>query len=293
MRESRGVKRVSEPILEARGLTQDFPLGRGGKIRALDDVSLAIVPGEFFGLVGESGAGKSTLGRCFLGLRRPDAGELLFQGHPVVSAADQKRLRQAAGMIFQDPAAAMNPRMPVFEIVAEPLRIAKAASGAALRARVSGLLMQVGLDEGFLARYPGELSGGQQQRVCIARALACDPLLLVADEPVASLDVSAAAQIANLLMELRRRRKLACLFISHDLSMVRHLCDRIGVLWHGRLVEAATAAELCGNPRHPYTMALLAAASACGCSAIKPLPDRQPPDGGCLREISPGHFVLQ
>ncbi|MGI5965842.1 MAG: ATP-binding cassette domain-containing protein [Anaerotruncus rubiinfantis] len=283
---------MSEPILEARGLTQDFPLGRGGKIRALDDVSLAIVPGEFFGLVGESGAGKSTLGRCFLGLRRPDAGELLFQGYPVVSAADQKRLRQAAGMIFQDPAAAMNPRMPVFEIVAEPLRIAKAASGAALRARVSGLLMQVGLDEGFLARYPGELSGGQQQRVCIARALACDPLLLVADEPVASLDVSAAAQIANLLMELRRRRKLACLFISHDLSMVRHLCDRIGVLWRGRLVEAAPAAELCGNPRHPYTMALLAA-SACGCSAIKPLPDRQPPDGGGLREISPGHFVLQ
>jgi oligopeptide/dipeptide ABC transporter ATP-binding protein len=258
---------VTARLLEVRGLTVRFPLRRPGLLAgrgwltAVDGVDLDVAAGQSIGIVGESGCGKSTLARAILALVRPASGSVAWRGVPVRpgDAPALRRMRREAQVVFQDPVGSLDPRMTVGESVAEALAALEGAqSRAACDSRVAATLREVGLDPALAARYPHELSGGQCQRAAIARAIVARPALLVCDEAVSALDVSVQAQIVNLLTELRERHALALLFISHNLAVVRHLCDEVIVLYLGRVVERAPRAALFASPRHPYTRALLA-----------------------------------
>ncbi|MCX7380733.1 MAG: ATP-binding cassette domain-containing protein [Alphaproteobacteria bacterium] len=247
--------------LEITGLKVHFP-GRGGApVRAVDGVSLSIAPGETLGLVGESGCGKSTVSNATVGLLSPTEGSVKVLGTELAGASREtlRAIRAKAQMVFQDPVTSLNPRMTIGEAVGEPLLVRGLARGAALREQVGALLEEVGLRADHASRYPHQFSGGQRQRIVIARALALRPALLVCDEPVSALDVSVRAQILNLLVELQARHGMSTLFVSHDLAVVRHVCDRVAVMYLGRIVELAPRDELYSEPRHPYTKALLAA----------------------------------
>jgi oligopeptide/dipeptide ABC transporter ATP-binding protein len=255
------------PLLEVRDLVKDFEIGGGlgrprMRLRAVDGVSFTIHRGETLGLVGESGCGKTTTGRCILQLERPTSGSIEFEGRELTGLgdADMRWVRRRMQVIFQDPYSSLNPRMTVGQIVEEPLVVHRIVSGDAARAaRVRQLLFQVGLLPQHARRYPHELSGGQRQRVGIARALAMEPSLIVCDEPVSALDVSIQAQIINLLEDLQTELGLTYLFVAHDLSVVRHISDRVAVMYLGRIVELADRKALYDEPLHPYTKALLSA----------------------------------
>ncbi|MBS0518517.1 MAG: ABC transporter ATP-binding protein [Proteobacteria bacterium] len=257
------------PLLEVQGLAMHFPVTEGivltrkvGEVRAVDGVDFTIGRGETLGLVGESGCGKTTTGRCILRLEQPTAGRILFDGRDIggLKGAELVSLRRRMQVVFQDPYSSLNPRMKVGDIVAEPIKVHGVEVDAhRRRRRVDELLSMCGLDPKFADRYPHEMSGGQRQRVGIARALALEPEFIVCDEAVSALDVSIQAQVINLLEDLRERLGLTYLFIAHDLSVVRHLCQRVAVMYLGRIVEMAASDELFDNPLHPYTQALLAA----------------------------------
>jgi oligopeptide transport system ATP-binding protein len=253
---------TSDTLISVRGLVKHFPVeGSDDVVRAVDGVSFDIFAGETLGLVGESGCGKSTVGRCLLRLIEPTAGEVIFEGQDVLSL-DKKRmraLRREMQIIFQDPYASLNPRMKVGDIIAEPLVIHNQGTKSERRDRVASLLRRVGLDPNYMNRYAHEFSGGQRQRIGVARTLALQPKLIVADEPVSALDVSVQAQVVNLLQELQEEFKLTYLFISHGLAVVEHISTRVAVMYLGRIVEIADAAELYARPLHPYTQALLSA----------------------------------
>jgi oligopeptide transport system ATP-binding protein len=258
---------VSEPILEVEGLVKHFDAGRGPQgrrvVHAVEDVSLRIAPGEVVGLVGESGSGKSTVGNCILRLLEPTAGEIRLKGTDIthLSRRELRPLRREMHMVFQDPYSSLNPRMTNGAIVSEPLRLhGIAKSSDALESRVAELFDQVGLNPELRHRYPHELSGGQRQRIGLARALSVQPSLLVADEPVSALDVSVQAAILNLLSDLQEEMGFACLFITHDLSIVEYFCDRVVVMYLGRVVETGSVEQIFSRPQHPYTQALLSAA---------------------------------
>jgi oligopeptide/dipeptide ABC transporter ATP-binding protein len=259
----------AQPLVEARGLVKAFPTrsgwfrGRGPDVRAVDGVDLTVNAGETLGLVGESGSGKSTTGRLLIRLIEPGAGTLRFDGTDLLALAPGplRRMRRRFQIVFQDSYGALNPRMRVGALVAEPLAIhGIGASRADRRERAAGLLQEVGLDRGVLDKYPHEFSGGQRQRIGFARAIACQPEFVVADEPVSALDPSIQAQIVNLMADLQERRGLAYLFIAHDLRLVRHVARRVAVMYLGKIVEEAPAGELYARPLHPYTKALLEAA---------------------------------
>jgi ABC-type oligopeptide transport system ATPase subunit len=245
------------PLLEARHLVKSY----GHATPAVDDVSFPIERGETLGLVGESGSGKSTIARMVMGLIEPTSGDVLFDNQPLTGIPPRKlrQLRRRLQIVFQDPYAALNPRMRVADIVAEPFIIHRACPRSELRAKTAELLSATGLDESAMRRYPHEFSGGQRQRINIARALALRPELIVLDEPLSALDVSVAAQIANLLRDLQREFSLTYLFISHSMPMVRYLSTRIAVLHRGRMVEYGDTGQICTAPREPYTLTLLAA----------------------------------
>lgn len=292
-----------DEIVTVSHLTHRFHPDKKHTVTAVDDVSFTIRRGEILGLVGESGCGKSTVARCLMNLYQPSAGEILFNGINTCDAAafraNEKLLRQKRQLIFQDSASSLNPRMKAADIVAEPMRIHRIRPPrGSYRKEAAFQLHYVGLGEDILDQYPGQLSGGQRQRIAIARALSMEPELLVADEPIASLDVSIQAQIVNLFRHLQQEHGFSILFIAHDLAMVEYLCDRIGVMYRGRLVELAPAAALAENPLHPYTKMLL--------SAI-PTPDPRRerarpapcfdamdfPTAGTLRQAAPEHWVLE
>ena len=292
-----------EILLDVRRLTHRYPLTRTTSVKALDGLSFQLFRGEIYGLVGESGSGKSTAARCVMNLCRPQAGAILYKGidtcDPKAFRANRRMLQASRQLIFQDSASSLNPRMRVCDIIAEPMKLQHITPPRGThRAEAEFQMKYVGLDPGYLDKYPPELSGGQRQRVAIARALAMEPELLVADEPIASLDVSIQAQIVNLFKHLQEEHGFSFLFIAHDLAMVEFLCGRVGVMYRGRLVEEAPTAELFARPLHPYTRALL--------SAI-PIPDprreraRRPVEfhgedfssESVWTEASPRHFVLR
>ena len=257
------------PLIEARGLVKSFATrssfwGRGSqRVHAVDGVDITVNAGETVGLVGESGSGKSTTGRLLIRLIEPDAGSVRFDGTDLLALAPEplRRMRRRFQIVFQDAQGALNPRMRAGTLVAEPLAIhGIGANRAERRERAAGLLAEVGLDRDALDKYPHEFSGGQRQRIGIARAIACEPEFVVADEPVSALDPSIQAQIVNLLAELQERRGLAYLFIAHDLRLVRHVARRVAVMYLGKIVEEAPAGDLYARPLHPYTKALLTAA---------------------------------
>ncbi len=247
---------------QVRNLVKHFPVeGSDDVVRAVDGVSFEIFRGETLGLVGESGCGKSTVGRCLLRLIEPTAGAITFEGRDVVSLGkhELRELRREMQIVFQDPYASLNPRMKVGSIVGEPLLIHKIGTKRERRDRVAQLLERVGLNPDYSKRYAHEFSGGQRQRIGVARTLALNPKLIVADEPVSALDVSVQAQVVNLLQDLQKEFNLAYLFISHGLAVVEHISTRVAVMYLGRIVETATAADLYAQPQHPYTKALLSA----------------------------------
>ena len=288
------------PLLDVQGLVKEFHTGGGlfGRktvVRAVDDVTFQITPGETFGLVGESGSGKTTTGRCLLRLIEPSAGQIRFKDLDIraLSSRDLRRARRQFQIVFQDPYSSLNPRMRVGDIVREPLIIHKLGTRDEQLVRVTSLFELVGLSATDLAKYPHEFSGGQRQRIGLARALALEPSFVVCDEPVSALDVSVQAQVVNLLLDLQRRLGLTYLFIAHDLRLVRQVCDRVGVMYRGRLVEVAPAEQLFTSPAHTYTQALLSAIPR-----LKPGEkiQRIPYDGASframpLKEIAPGHFA--
>jgi oligopeptide/dipeptide ABC transporter ATP-binding protein len=312
------------PILEVRDLTKHFPIRKGllsrtiGQVKALDGISFDLRAGEVLGLVGESGCGKTTAGRCILQLIPPTSGSVKFEGQEIVGLPRRamRPLRRRMQIVFQDPYSSLNPRLTIGSIIREAITTHKLASGRAADDRVAELLTLVGLSPNHASRYPHEFSGGQRQRIGIARALAVDPRLIVADEPVSALDVSIQAQVVNLLRDLQRRLNLTYIFVAHDLSVVKHISDRVAVMYLGTIAEMATSTELYANPRHPYTVSLLSAIPV-------PDPDRHRqrivltgdvpspanPPSGCrfhtrcymaqpmcsqevplLREIAPGHW---
>jgi ABC-type oligopeptide transport system ATPase subunit len=289
------------PLLEVRHLVKEFSrkkglFGKASSVRAVDDVSFAIERGETFGLVGESGSGKTTTGRCILRLVEPTSGEVLFDGRDVLalSRGDLRRARRDMQIVFQDPFSSLNPRMRVAEIVEEPLIIHKLGSKEERRARVKELFDLVGLNPDHLRRYPHEFSGGQRQRIGLARALALNPSLIIADEPVSALDVSVQAQVVNLLMDLQQRLQLTYLFIAHDLRLVEHICSRVAVMYLGRIVEMGETAALFAAPRHPYTKALLSAIPVLDPDAPRQRIVLDPASfdpRASLREVSPGHVA--
>ena len=320
---------MTAPLLEVRGLRMHFPISEGlvrrravGEVKAVDGIDFSVARGETMGLVGESGCGKTTTGRCILRLENPTAGEIIYDGVDIagLSQKEMVKLRQKIQVIFQDPFSSLNPRMKVGEIIAEPMYVHGIEPDAAKRqARVLELLTICGLNARFADRYPHEMSGGQRQRVGIARALAMNPEFIVCDEPVSALDVSIQAQVINLLEDLREKFGLTYLFIAHDLSVVRHLCQRVAVMYLGRIVELADADELFDNPQHPYTKALLAAVPVPDPlveqgRVFRPVQGEVPspidPPSGCVfhprcpiavdsckqsrpenRELRPGHFI--
>ena len=288
------------PLLDVRGLVKDFPpratlVGRRAPVRAVDDVSFSIDAGETFGFVGESGSGKTTTGRCVLRLIEPTAGEIKFKDLDVrrLDAGGLRRARRDFQIVFQDPYSSLNPRMRAGEIVEEPLVIHGLGGARDRREKVRSLFELVGLDASAASKYPHEFSGGQRQRIGLARALALEPSFVVADEPVSALDVSVQAQVVNLLLDLQQRLGLTYLFIAHDLRLVRQVCNRVAVMYRGRIVELAPADRLFDAPAHPYTRALL--------SAIPQLTPgerrrRERYDGDTferlpLREVESGHFA--
>ncbi len=288
-------------LLEVRHLVKHFSsrhgiLRRGTVVRAVDDVSFAIEEGETFGLVGESGSGKTTTGRCILRLVEPTAGEILFRGENLLAfpPARLRRARRDMQIVFQDPYSSLNPRMRAGAIVEEPLIIHRIGAKPERQRRVAELFELVGLDPGFVARYPHEFSGGQRQRIGLARALALNPSFVIADEPVSALDVSVQAQVVNLLMDLQRRLKLTYLFIAHDLRLVRHICSRTAVMYLGKIVESAATAALFESARHPYTRALLSAIPVADPDAPRARLVLDPAEVDLsrpLREVAPGHWA--
>ena len=320
---------AARPLVEVRGLRMHFPVTEGvllgrkvGEVKAVDGVDFAIYRGETLGLVGESGCGKTTTGRCILRLEQPTDGAILYDGADIsrLGRKELLALRRRIQVIFQDPYSSLNPRMKVGAIIAEPMRVHGIGGTARERtARVRELLSVCGLNPDFADRYPHEMSGGQRQRVGIARALALHPEFIVCDEAVSALDVSIQAQVVNLLEDLRARFALTYLFIAHDLSVVRHICQRVAVMYLGRIVELAECDELFDNPLHPYTQALLSAVpvpdpSVEATRAFQPVKGEVPspinPPSGCvfhprcpiavescrqarpqLRELRPGHWV--
>jgi oligopeptide/dipeptide ABC transporter ATP-binding protein len=318
---------MTAPLLEVRDLVKHYPgerawLGLGrprSVVRAVDGVSLDIPPGRTLGLVGESGCGKSTVGRTILRLTEPTAGTVRFDGRDVLAlrGAELRALRRRMQIVFQDPYGSLNPRMTIGQTVREGLDIHEIGATSDRPARVAALLSEVGLDAELAGRYPHELSGGQRQRVGIARALAVEPAFLICDEPVSALDVSVQAQVLNLLADLRERRKLTYLFIAHDLAVVRHIAEDVAVMYLGRIVERARAAELYRAARHPYTRSLLSAVPVPDPTAQRArivlqgdVPSPARPPSGCpfhprcphpkksercrtelpvLREVAPGH----
>jgi oligopeptide transport system ATP-binding protein len=315
------------PLVQVRNLKKYFPIHKGllqrraGNVKAVDGVSFDIYKGETLGMVGETGCGKTTIGRTILRLYEPTGGQIIFDGVDLMSLNDgqMREMRRRMQMIFQDPYASLNPRMTVGSIIAAPLEVHNVAKGKSKRERVQELLDLVGLNPEFVNRYPHEFSGGQRQRIGIARALAVNPDLIICDEPISSLDVSIQAQVVNLLEELQERLGLTYLFIAHDLSMVRHISDRMAVMYLSKIVELADRNEIYQNPLHPYTQALMSAV---------PIPDPEiaeqrkriilegdipsssnPPDGcnfntrcpfvkeicfqqdPAFRELKPGHWV--
>ncbi len=293
---------MAEPILKIQNLSHSFKLTKKLSIKAVNNVSFNINEGEIFGLVGESGSGKSTLARCVMNIYKPHEGKIIYDGIDCTDKAEfkanRKKLQRERQLIFQDNASSLNQRMKVCDIITEPMRIHHIKpKRVTYYDEAAFQLKYVGMDESYLNKYPSELSGGQRQRVAIARAVSMEPRLLVADEPIASLDVSIQAQIINLFKHLREEHGFSILFIAHDLSMVEYLCDRVGVMYRGTLVELAPVKELYSNPLHPYTKALM--------SAI-PVPDpiiekqRRRIDfeaidfsaKGNFTEVRPEHFVL-
>jgi oligopeptide/dipeptide ABC transporter ATP-binding protein len=253
---------VSQPLLEASGLSKFFPARDGkGIVRAVNKVSLSLAPGETLGIVGESGCGKSTLARLLIRLIEPSAGKVLFEGQDLLalSPAAMRQMRRHVQIVFQDPYASLDPRMNIARIIAEPLDIHGIGSRAERAAKVRELLSLVGLDRAAAERYPHEFSGGQRQRIGIARAIALEPRLVVLDEPVSALDVSIQSQILNLLADLKVRLGLSYIFISHDLSVVHHVSDRVAVMYLGSIVEEGEASAVLKEPLHPYTKALISA----------------------------------
>ena len=249
----------NQELVRVRGLVKHFPVeGSDDVVRAVDGVSFEIFQGETLGLVGESGCGKSTAGRCLLRLIEPTAGEITFAGRDVVTMGkgELRELRREMQIVFQDPYASLNPRMKVGAIIGEPLVIHKIGTKQERRERVASLLTRVGLDPDYMNRYPHEFSGGQRQRIGVARTLALNPKLIVADEPVSALDVSVQAQVVNLFQDLQKEFGLTYLFISHGLAVVEHISTRVAVMYLGRIVEVASAADLYRHPLHPYTQAL-------------------------------------
>lgn len=269
---------MNKTLLEVRNLKKYFPLkgnifGRGaGKVYAVDGVSFSLKRGETLGLVGESGCGKSTLGRTILKLYEPTAGSIFFEGRDLTSLSPSamRHERRDLQIIFQDPYSSLNPRMTVGDIIAEPLRIHRVCSKSAAKLKVMNLLEEVGLSADAEAKFPHEFSGGQRQRIGIARALALNPKLIIADEPVSALDVSIQSQILNLLVELRKKYTLSYIFIAHDLAVIEHISDTVAVMYLGRIVEMAAAAEIYQYPRHPYTRALISAIPSHDVSVIRP-----------------------
>jgi len=284
-------------LLEVHGLTKHFLLQHGAfgravsRVRAVDGVDFHLEAGETLAIVGESGCGKSTVGRLVLRLIEPSAGQVRFEGEDLLALRESamRARRQHMQVIFQDPYASLNPRMTVGAMLGEPLMLHGLASGeAARRARIAELLELVGLRPDHARRYPHEFSGGQRQRLAIARALAVEPKLIVADEPVSALDVSIQAQVINLMRSLQQRFGLAYIFISHDLAVVKHIADRIAVMYLGKIVETATTAELFRQPRHPYTRALLSAVPLPDPTAVRErmllegdIPSAMSPPAGC------------
>ena len=294
---------MSDILLDIQHLSHTFKLTKRAVIKAVDDISFQMKKGEIFGLVGESGSGKSTVARCIMNIYQPTAGKILYNGinicDPKQFRDNRKLLEIRRQIIFQDSTSSLNQRMKTVDIIAEPMKIQRIKPPrGSYRAEAEFQLHYVGMEAAFLDKYPSEMSGGQRQRVAIARALSMEPELLVADEPIASLDVSIQAQIVNLFKHLREEHGCSILFIAHDLSMVEYLCDRVGVMYHGKLVEVAPTAELFENPMHPYTRTLLSAIPI-----PDPIAERNRPAidlealeferEGTLVEAVPEHFVLQ
>ena len=289
---------MTENLVEVHHLKKYFHQGRPDEVHAIDDVSFNIQRGEVFGLVGESGSGKTTTGRCILNLYQPTSGDIIYDGEDVTKLKEHQKLKefhQKTSMIFQDPYSSLDTRMSVRDIIAEGLKIhQKTTNREEFDEKVAETMKLVGLTPDLMNRYPYEFSGGQRQRIGIARSLAVEPEFVVADEPLSALDVSIQAQIVQLMEHLKEVRNLTYLFIAHDISMVKYISDRIGVMYHGKLLELGTADEIVNHPLHPYTQSLLSAV---------PVPDPtyervrkqftydEEPANVPLREVKPGHYV--
>jgi oligopeptide transport system ATP-binding protein len=311
----------NDVLIQVKHLKKYFNVGKGLSLKAVDDVSFNLMRGETLGLVGESGCGKTTCGRTVMGLYPASGGEVLYEGSNIhaFNAKEKKDFTRKAQIIFQDPYASLNPRTTVGDIIGEGMEIHNLYTGKEKTARIYNLLDMVGLNREHASRFPHEFSGGQRQRIGIARALAIEPKFIVCDEPISALDVSIQSQIVNLLIKLQREMGLTYLFIAHDLSMVKHISDRVGVMYLGTMVELTTSAELYANPLHPYTQALLSAIPipdpqagkerkrimlegevpspinpkpgcrfAQRCRYVKPICSEVSPE---LKEINKGHFV--